>query len=120
MIEIIEHGTKQTRKCKACGCKFSFENVDIEHSTHCDFGNFSYDYVICPQCKQKIILVDTKLMLESNFEKCNGCPYYYGEIDQCMIGEDGVPDNLEKKCEKGVWYVKRLKKNNSLDNAFFC
>ena len=38
MIEIIEHGTKQIKKCKACGCKFSFEKVDIEHSTHCDFG----------------------------------------------------------------------------------
>ena len=56
MIEIIEHGTKQTKKCKACGCIFSFENVDIEHSTHCDFGNFSYDYVICPQCKEEIKL----------------------------------------------------------------
>ena len=32
--------------------------------------------------------------------KCNRCPYRYGEIDQCMIGEDGDPDNLEKKCEK--------------------
>lgn len=28
-----------------------------------------------------------------NFEKCNGCPYYFGE--------DDVPDNLEKKCKKG-------------------
>lgn len=35
-----------------------------------------------------------------NFKKCNGCPYYFGEINQCMIGEDDVPDNLEKKCEK--------------------
>ena len=25
-----------------------------------------------------------------NFEKCNGCPYYFGEIDQCMVGEDDV------------------------------
>ena len=29
MIEIIEHGTKQTKKCKACGCKFSFEKVAL-------------------------------------------------------------------------------------------
>lgn len=36
-----------------------------------------------------------------NFEKCNGCPYYFGEIDQCMVGEDDAPDNLEKKCKKG-------------------
>lgn len=31
---------------------------------------------------------------------CYKCPYYYGEIDQCMFGEKDVPDNLEKKCEK--------------------
>jgi hypothetical protein len=31
---------------------------------------------------------------------CYKCPYYYGEIDQCMFGEEDVPDNLEKKCEK--------------------
>lgn len=39
-------------------------------------------------------------MDESNFKKCNGCLYYFGEVDQCMIGEDGVPDNLETKCKK--------------------
>ena len=35
----------------------------------------------------------------SNYEKCNGCPYYYGEIDNCMFGEEGVPDNMKKTCE---------------------
>nr|DAG67419.1 MAG TPA: hypothetical protein [Bacteriophage sp.] len=39
-------------------------------------------------------------MSEHNYERCNGCPYYFGEIDQCMVGEDDVPDNLEKKCKK--------------------
>lgn len=29
-----------------------------------------------------------------------GCPYYYGEGDICMEGEDGVPDNLVKKCSQ--------------------
>lgn len=38
-------------------------------------------------------------MRESNFENCNGCQYYFGEIDQCMFGEDDIPDNLEKKCK---------------------
>lgn len=28
----------------------------------------------------------------SNYEKCNGCPYYYGEIDSCMFGEEDVPE----------------------------
>ena len=38
-------------------------------------------------------------MDEFNFKKCNGCPYYYGEINQCMYGEEDVPDDLKKKCE---------------------
>lgn len=39
-------------------------------------------------------------MAESIFEKCNGCPYYFGEIDQCMVGEDDVPNDLKRKCKK--------------------
>ena len=34
----------------------------------------------------------------SNYEKCNGCPYYFGEIDSCMFGEEDVPIDMEKKC----------------------
>ncbi len=33
-----------------------------------------------------------------NYPKCHGCLYYFGEIDSCMVGEDDIPDNLEKKC----------------------
>jgi hypothetical protein len=33
-------------------------------------------------------------------EKCKDCPYYYGEIDWCMVGEENVPDNLVRKCKK--------------------
>ena len=33
------------------------------------------------------------------YETCKDCPYYYGEINWCMYGEEDVPDNLEKKCE---------------------
>ncbi len=41
-------------------------------------------------------------MSESNFEKCNGCPYYFGEIDQCMFGEDDIPNNMEKERSRGT------------------
>ena len=35
------------------------------------------------------------------YETCKDCPYYYyGEINWCMYGEEDVPDNLEKKCDK--------------------
>ena len=33
------------------------------------------------------------------YETCKDCPYYYGEINWCMYGEENVPDDLEKKCE---------------------
>ena len=33
------------------------------------------------------------------YETCKDCPYYYGEINWCMYGEEDVPDNLEKKSE---------------------
>ena len=33
------------------------------------------------------------------YETCKDCPYYYGEVNQCMYGEENVPDDLEKNCE---------------------
>ena len=33
-------------------------------------------------------------------EICKDCPYCYREVNQCMYGEEGVPDDLEKKCDK--------------------
>lgn len=35
----------------------------------------------------------------NNYEKCNGCPYYHGEIG-CMKGEEDIPDNMEMKCRE--------------------
>lgn len=34
-----------------------------------------------------------------NYERCKDCPYYYGEINLCMFGEEDVPDDLETNCE---------------------
>ena len=57
MIRIIEHGTVEKKRCNNCGCLFSYEKEDIDHKTHCYSGNFGdYEYVICPQCKEKIRL----------------------------------------------------------------
>lgn len=33
-------------------------------------------------------------------KKCKGCDYYYGEINECMKGEDDVPDNMKMKCKE--------------------
>lgn len=46
------------------------------------------------------------------YETCKDCPYYYGEINWCMYGEEDVPDNLEKKCE-----VKNESNNISVESG---
>ena len=55
-----------------------------------------------PEAKElfeKLITKRRKKKKMSNYEKCNGCPYYFGEIDNCMFGEEDVPNNMKKKCE---------------------
>ena len=43
-----------------------------------------------------------KMINDEMYETCKDCPYYYGEVDWCMYGEEGVPNNLEKKCNEGA------------------
>ena len=54
MIKIIEYGTKQIKTCENCGCKFSFEKEDIKG------GRGFKEWVICPQCERKIVLMQTR------------------------------------------------------------
>ena len=57
MIKIIEYGAIEKKRCNNCGCLFSYEKEDIEHGTNLYFGVFAdCEYVICPQCKEKIKL----------------------------------------------------------------
>ena len=56
MIKIIEPGT--ITKCTECGCKFSYENEDIEKD-----GLWANNlvligkiWVVCPQCGKEIVL----------------------------------------------------------------
>ena len=44
---------------------------------------------------------DERMIDDEMYEICKDCPYYYGEINQCMYGEEDVPDDLKKKCEEG-------------------
>ena len=58
MIKIIEPGTRTITKCTECGCKFSYENEDIEKDGL--FANNSVVlgkiFVVCPQCGKEIVL----------------------------------------------------------------
>ena len=58
MIKIIEPGTRTITECAECGCKFSYENEDIEKD-----GLWANNlvfigkiFVVCPQCGKEIVL----------------------------------------------------------------
>ena len=58
MIKIIEPGTRTVTSCECCGCKFSYENEDIEKD-----GLWANNlvfigkiFVVCPQCGKEIVL----------------------------------------------------------------
>ena len=54
MIKVIELGTKAVTKCQYCGCKFSYENEDIETVF------LGKTWVVCPQCGKEIVLSTTR------------------------------------------------------------
>lgn len=61
MIRIIEYGAIKKKRCDNCGCLFSYEKEDIKRGTIFCFEVFAdCEYVICPQCKEKIRLGGTK------------------------------------------------------------
>lgn len=43
MIKIIERGTRTIVRCHECGCKFSYERMDVVNG-----------YVQCPECRSHI------------------------------------------------------------------
>lgn len=55
MIQIIKEGTKKITDCNICGCKFSYEQIDVSTETNTINGGTN-EYIICPQCGEKIYL----------------------------------------------------------------
>ena len=58
MIKIIEPGTRKITECAECGCKFSYENEDIENDGLLT-NNLVFlgkTWVVCPQCGKEIVL----------------------------------------------------------------
>lgn len=62
MIKIIEPGTRTITECAECGCKFSYENEDIEKDGILLDNPFSFEktWVVCPQCGKEIVLETTR------------------------------------------------------------
>jgi len=58
----------------------------------------NWNIIYAEKAVKENIRMEKQINDTHNYPKCHGCPYYFGEIDRCMFGEDDVPDNLEKKC----------------------
>lgn len=63
----------------------------------------------CEDCNEVILDAEIYTICERNkpeatsgrnYDRCNGCPYYYGEIDDCMYGEPDVPTDAPRKCKE--------------------
>lgn len=67
MKTIIKRGTKQTMNCEKCGCFFSYDDEDVEFETPYDVYNIRTPrYIECPQCCNKIYVMQYKEFLEEN------------------------------------------------------
>lgn len=75
MIKILKPGTRDTRECERCGCLFSFDKEDIKG------GNGYVNYVVCPQCENKVTLKQNREMPKDM--KCNSCMHVHGNYIQC-------------------------------------
>lgn len=38
---------------------------------------------------------------EIPYDICKDCQYYFGQADACIVREEDIPDNLERKCITG-------------------
>lgn len=70
------------------------DNVSLECT---DCNEIILDAEIYTICERK----DSSTDQMHNYERCNGCAYYYGEIDSCMYGEPDVPTDAPRKCKEG-------------------
>lgn len=58
MIKIIKEGTRKIEECLTCGCKFSYEEEDIEKDGLLENNSvlIGKTWVVCPQCGNEIVL----------------------------------------------------------------
>ena len=63
MLKIIKPGTKTIATCKSCGCEFSYEAEDVNHTRTEEviYGMpalYIGSYVICPQCAKAVMIYE--------------------------------------------------------------
>lgn len=62
MIQILKPGTKNRIECNYCGALLSYDKEDIKHE-EMHFGPMDFaikNYIVCPQCKTKVVLEATR------------------------------------------------------------
>ena len=60
MIKVLEHGIKKVT-CPNCKAKLQYEQVDIKSGNRMTYlDNETYNYIICPDCENEIILTPVK------------------------------------------------------------
>lgn len=66
MIKILKPGTLKKATCQKCGAVLSYDESDVrdecvEIPTNWPSGaGYKQKYIICPQCKNKIVLWSTR------------------------------------------------------------
>lgn len=62
MIKILREGNKRQVECEECGALLSYQQEDIKKEEYSLSQTASYyeKYIVCPQCKNKIILEATR------------------------------------------------------------
>lgn len=68
MIKILRPGTRKEAECPSCGALLSYDISDIQKSSHSIIETSSAfwlsskntNYIVCPQCNNKIILSATR------------------------------------------------------------
>lgn len=77
-MEIIKHGTHpidNIAECEECHCLFSYFRSEVNHECTTPyeegiFGGFgSYDWLECPECKNKIIFNTQFTPYENSIDK---------------------------------------------------
>ncbi len=86
----VDFSNKDDTGVLIVGRKRMNQSVDIINAFQGDEARELYEKLVTKK-------ENTKMM--HNQDKCNGCPYYFGGIDNCMYGEEDIPNDMERKCE---------------------
>lgn len=61
MIEVIKKGTRNRIECNYCGAVLAYDGEDIQKKEeYWECKCYITKYIICPQCKNEIVMEGTR------------------------------------------------------------